>query len=116
VMADSTQLMQLFQNLIGNAIKYCKDHPPEIYVSAELVDGDWLIGVRDNGIGIDPNDRRRIFEIFERLHAAENEYAGSGVGLAICKRIVERHGGRIWVDSQPGEGSTFRFTIPGGAR
>jgi len=115
VAADSTQLMQLFQNLVGNAVKYCKGRPPEIHISADRSDGDWLFGVRDNGIGIDPSDQKRIFEIFERLHAEEDEYSGSGVGLAICKRIVERHGGRIWVESEPGEGSTFRFTIPAGA-
>ena len=118
VTCDGTQLSQVFQNLIANAIKFRADLPPEIKISAERLDNEWVFCVKDNGIGIDPKYAERIFVIFQRLHARE-EYAGTGIGLAICKRIVERHGGRIWVESQEGQGSTFYFTIPvieGGTR
>jgi len=114
LMADSTQLIQLLQNLISNAIKYCKDCSPEIHVSADPADGDWQLGVGDNGIGVTAADKDRIFEIFQRAHTDENEYSGTGVGLAVCKKIIERHGGRIWVESEPKKGSTFRFTMRGG--
>ena len=111
VMADRTQLAQLFQNLIGNAIKFRGDRQPKIHISGTRSNGDWLFTVGDNGIGIDSQHTERIFEIFERLHS-RRKYSGTGIGLAICKKIVERHGGRIWVESEKGEGARFRFTIP----
>jgi len=105
------QLEQLFQNLIGNAIRYRSERTPEIHVSATPCDRMWQFSVQDNGIGIDPQYREQIFGIFKRLHSAA-EYPGTGMGLAICQRIVERLGGRIWVESEPGRGSTFLFTVP----
>ena len=111
VMVDSSQLVQLFQNLIGNAIKFHGKGAPRIHVSAEQKDNDWVFSVSDNGIGIDPQYADRIFVIFQRLHK-NTEYSGSGIGLAICKKIVERHGGRIWMESELGKGTTFYFTIP----
>lgn len=110
VPGDRTQLIQLFQNLIGNGIKFRAQRRPEIHVSAQP-DGDrWVLSVRDNGIGIERQYWDQVFVIFQRLHSRQ-EYSGTGIGLAICKRIVERHGGRLWLDSQPGQGSTFCFTI-----
>ena len=152
VMADESQLIQLFQNLIGNAIKFHGEESPGVHVSAEKIEKSkirnlqsairdpeslrgvgtsgpasgsyeptarreaeiqkgWLFSVQDNGIGIDPEHSERIFMIFERLHS-EADYPGTGIGLSICKKIVERHGGHIWVDSEPGKGSTFYFTVP----
>ncbi len=106
-------LQQLFQNLIGNAIKYrSPDRPATVHVTAERHDGNWIFAVSDNGIGIEPAYRERIFGLFKRLHTSE-EYSGTGIGLAICQRIVDRYHGRIWVESEPGHGCTFRFTLPG---
>lgn len=111
VTADPTLLAQLFQNLIGNAIKFHGREPPRVHVSAQPSGKEWVFSVRDNGIGIEPEYLSRIFEVFERLHPAE-AYPGTGIGLAICKRVVQRHRGRIWCQSRPGEGSAFHFSIP----
>jgi len=125
VMADTTQITQVFQNLIGNAIKFCQNQQPQIHIgvakanansdeeslnSIPLAD-EWLFSIRDNGIGLESQYAERIFIIFQRLHGRD-KYPGTGIGLAICKKIIERHGGRIWVESKPGQGSTFYFTIP----
>jgi PAS domain S-box-containing protein len=116
VMADEMQLVQLFQNLVGNAIKYQSPGIPRIHISAAM-NGEkkWIFSVKDNGLGIDPQYFERIFGMFQRLHKRE-EFAGTGIGLAICKKIVERHGGSISVESQPGQGSTFRFALAGNER
>ena len=111
IFGDYSQMTQLFQNLIGNAIKYRSEEPPKINISTKNEDKNWLFSIKDNGLGIDPKEADDIFKIFRRLHA-NNEYEGTGIGLAITKRIIERHDGQIWVDSQPGNGSTFYFTLP----
>jgi signal transduction histidine kinase len=109
--ADELQLLQLFQNLLSNGIKYQNGGPPRIHVACKPDGQRWLFSVKDNGIGIDPKYADRIFLIFQRLHT-QQEYSGTGIGLALCKKIVERHGGQIWVDSELGKGCVFRFTLP----
>ena len=104
-------LQQLLQNLIGNALKYRSEKQPLVRVAAEKKDGQWLFSVSDNGIGISPEYHERIFGLFKRLHSGD-QYLGTGIGLAICKRTVERYGGRIWVESEQGKGATFYFTVP----
>jgi signal transduction histidine kinase len=108
---DEGQLVQVFQNLLSNAIKFRGPENPAISVAAELRDDEWLFCVRDNGIGIDPQYDTRIFQVFQRLHSRK-DYAGTGIGLAICDKIIKRHGGSIWVESELGEGSAFFFTLP----
>jgi light-regulated signal transduction histidine kinase (bacteriophytochrome) len=110
VVAEEVMLTRLFQNLISNSIKYRSMDTPRIHVSAERDAKGWLFSVRDNGIGIDPKDALRVFGMFKRLHGSE--IPGTGIGLALCKKIVERKGGRIWVESETGRGATFKFTIP----
>ncbi|MDQ7825133.1 MAG: PAS domain-containing protein [Candidatus Eremiobacteraeota bacterium] len=111
VRADAGQIALLFQNLIGNAIKFHGADPPRVHVSARDLGREWCFSLKDNGIGMESKYADRVFVIFQRLHT-QQEYPGTGIGLAVCKRIVERHGGRIWLESSPGEGSTFFFTIP----
>jgi light-regulated signal transduction histidine kinase (bacteriophytochrome) len=116
VMADEVQLVQLFQNLVGNAIKYQESDVPRVHISAARNGAkQWSFAVKDNGVGIDPQYFEKIFGMFQRLHKRD-ELAGTGIGLAICKKIVERHGGSISVESQPGQGSTFRFALAGSER
>ncbi len=111
VHGDRGQLVELLQNLIDNALKFRSKHPPKVYVEARNFNREWHFAVLDNGIGIDPRHHARLFSLFQRLHS-NKDYPGTGIGLALCKRIVEHHGGRIWLESVPGEGSTFHFTLP----
>jgi PAS domain S-box-containing protein len=111
VVADATQFVQLFQNLVSNAVKFRAQVAPEIHISARRENGEWVFSVQDNGIGIDPAHKNKLFVMFQRLHP-RHQYPGTGIGLALCKMIVERLGGRIWVESMPGQGATFRFTVP----
>jgi light-regulated signal transduction histidine kinase (bacteriophytochrome) len=110
VLADEMQLTQLFQNLVGNAVKYQGAGVPKVHITAGSTGTKWTFSVQDNGLGIEPQYFERIFGMFQRLHKRE-EFAGTGIGLAICKKIVEQHGGSISVESQPGQGSTFRFAL-----
>ena len=111
VNADRSQLTQVFQNLIGNAIKFRGEADPAIHITATRSGGEWLLSLRDNGIGFPQQYAEQIFQLFQRLYHGD-AYAGTGIGLTICKRIIERHGGRIWAESQPGKGATFYFTLP----
>jgi signal transduction histidine kinase len=112
ISGDETQLLQLFQNLLGNALKFARPGvTPRIHLSGEQRDGFWEFRVEDNGIGIPAEYRERIFGMFQRLHARD-EYPGTGIGLTICRTVVERHGGRIWAEDAAGSGTTFRFTLP----
>jgi chemotaxis family two-component system sensor kinase Cph1 len=111
VMIDTPQMISLFQNLIDNAIKFLGEEAPRIHISADRKGDEWVFSIRDNGIGMDPKDSERIFGMFQRLHGS-TDYPGTGIGLAICKRIIEWHGGRIWVESKIGKGSIFYFTMP----
>ena len=110
VMCDEIQLERLFQNLIDNAMKFCQK-TPDVHIESHKKNGEWIIKVQDNGIGIDPKYANHIFGVFYRLHNPD-EYPGNGIGLAECKRIIERHGGKIWVHSEPEKGSTFYISLP----
>jgi signal transduction histidine kinase len=110
IIGDEIQISRLFQNLIDNALKFRRDEPPRIHISSKLEGEKVIISVRDNGIGINEKFNNRVFTIFQRLHNRE-EYPGTGIGLAVCKRIIERHGGRIWLESEEGKGTTFYFTL-----
>jgi signal transduction histidine kinase len=106
-------MVQVFQNLVANAIKFRGTFPVEVHIRAEKADREVIFSVSDNGIGIAPEYRGRVFGVFQRLHSRK-QYPGTGIGLAICKKVIERHGGRIWIESSPGQGSSFRFAVPNG--
>ncbi|MCK5804554.1 MAG: GHKL domain-containing protein, partial [Lentisphaeria bacterium] len=112
IRATPTQIVQVFQNIIGNALKFCREDIPRVAIWAERDADSWIFRLRDNGIGIDDDVQDRVFMLFQRLHTRE-EYEGTGIGLATCKKIIEQHGGRIWIESSsPSEGTTFAFSIP----
>ena len=111
VWGDRTQLVQLLLNLVGNALKYCRDRTPLIHLSAVKREDVWVFSVTDNGIGIDAKHFDKVFEVFKRLHS-QSEFPGTGIGLAVCRRVIDGHGGKIWVSSEPGKGSVFSFTLP----
>jgi light-regulated signal transduction histidine kinase (bacteriophytochrome) len=111
VNGEESLLTLVFQNLIGNAVKFRSDATPEVRIAVERQDGNWLITCADNGIGIDPEYAERVFVIFQRLHA-KDQYAGTGIGLSMCRKIIEYHGGKIWLDTDNSTGTTFRFTLP----
>ena len=111
VVGDGTLLTQLYQNLLSNALKFARDGEPEVELTVQQTGDVWTLGVRDNGIGIEPEYVEQIFEPFKRLHGL-TEYPGTGIGLAICRKNVDRHGGRIWVESRPAQGAHFKFTLP----
>jgi light-regulated signal transduction histidine kinase (bacteriophytochrome) len=111
IRVNPVQFEQLVRNLIHNAVKFRTEDKPLVHISAQRTDDCWVFSVTDNGIGIDPEQSERIFGIFQRLHNRD-KYSGTGIGLAVAKKVVERHGGRIWVESEPGKGSTFYFTVP----
>lgn len=110
VLADAAQFVQLFQNLIDNGVKFCLEKPPRVHIAAQPADGGWTFTFRDNGIGVSSAHHARIFQVFQQLHS--RAYPGTGIGLATCKKIVDRHGGHLWVECDPGSGSTFSFTLP----
>jgi len=114
LLVDESQVILLFQNLIANALKFRGEAPPRLHISARNEKERWVVSVRDNGIGIAPQYAERVFQVFQRLHTRK-KYPGTGIGLAICRKIVERHGGTIWVESHLGKGSTFCFSLPNGA-
>jgi light-regulated signal transduction histidine kinase (bacteriophytochrome) len=111
VHADPQQMVQLMENLIGNAIKFRREEPPSVRITALHGSNEWIFAVQDNGIGIEKEYKDKVFQMFQRLHPRET-FPGTGIGLAICKKVVERHGGRIWFESEPGEGTTFFFSLP----
>jgi len=113
VRGDATQITLLLQNLVGNSLKFRGPEAPCVKISARAEDGHWLFSIHDNGIGVEPQFQARIFQVFQRMHDRD-KYPGSGIGLAIAKKIVERHGGRIWVESEKDKGAIFRFTLPKG--
>jgi light-regulated signal transduction histidine kinase (bacteriophytochrome) len=110
IRADAGQLLQVFQNLIANAIKFRGKSAPLIHVSAEQTRAEWVFSIKDNGVGIEPEYKEKVFDMFRRLHG--REYSGVGIGLSLCRRIIERHKGRIWLESEAGQGTTFNFTVP----